>query len=344
MILAGDIGGTSTRLALFEINGGKLAAIAPPQKFHSAEHKGLNEIVAAFVDAQTRAGKAPPIEHAAFGIAGPIRDGKVRTSNLPWVVDAAQLAAQLKVADVHLLNDLEANAYGIAELAPADLVTLNEGVEDRNGNEAVISAGTGLGEAGIFFDGKQLHPFACEGGHGDFAPRNELEIELLRHLQKKLAGTGNGHVSCERVLSGQGLVNIYEFLRDTGRGKEAPEVAAAMESGDPAAAISKAALDGSSPLCIQALDMLVAIYGAEAGNLALKIMATRGVYVGGGIAPKIISKLKEPRFMTAFCDKGRLKPVLELIPVRVITNDLTALLGAARYAAVEAGLLRPWSG
>src|SRR5262245_49419457 len=272
MILAGDIGGTSTRLALFEINGGKLAAIVPPQKFHSAEHKGLNEIVAAFVAAQARTGKAPPIEHAAFGIAGPIRDGKVHTSNLPWVVDAAQLAVQLKVADVHLLNDLEANAYGIAELTPADLVTLNEGVDDRHGNEAVISAGTGLGEAGVLFDGKQLHPFACEGGHADFAPADELEIELLRHLQKKFASTG-GHVSYERVLSGQGLVNIYEFLRDTGRGREVPEIAAAIKSGDPAAAISKAALDGSSPLCVQALDMLVSIYGAEAGNLALKIMA-----------------------------------------------------------------------
>jgi glucokinase len=343
MILAGDIGGTSTRLALFEINGGKLTATVTPQKFHSADHKGLDEIVAAFVAAQARTGKPPPIEHAAFGIAGPIRDGKVRTSNLPWVVDAAQLATQLKVADVHLLNDLEANAYGIAELTPADLVTLNEGVEDRHGNEAVISAGTGLGEAGIFFDGKQLHPFACEGGHADFAPRDELEIDLLRQLQKKFAGTG-GHISCERVLSGQGLVNIYEFLRDTGRGRETPEVAAAIKSGDPAAAISKAALDGSSPLCAQALDMLVSIYGAEAGNLALKIMATRGVYIGGGIAPKIIRKLQEPRFMRVFCDKGRLKPVLELIPVRVITNDLTALLGAARFAAVEAGLLRPWSG
>jgi glucokinase len=343
MILAGDIGGTSTRLALFEINSGKLQAVVPPQKFHSVDHKGLDEIAAAFVTVQTKAGKAPPIEHAAFGIAGPIRDGKVHTSNLPWVVDAAQLAIQLNVADVHLLNDLEANAYGIAELTPTDLVTLNEGVEDRHGNEAVISAGTGLGEAGIFFDGQQLHPFACEGGHSDFAPRDELEIELLRHLQKKFAST-SGHVSCERVLSGQGLVNIYEFLRDTGRGRESTEVAAAMKSGDPAAAISKAAFDGSSPMCEQAMDMLVSIYGAEAGNLALKIMATRGVYIGGGIAPKIISKLQEPRFTTAFCDKGRLKPVLELIPVRVITNDLTALLGAARYAAVEAGLLPPWSG
>jgi len=336
MILAGDIGGTSTRLALFDINGGKLAAIAPPQKFHSADHKGLDEIVTAFVSQQ----KASSVQHAAFGIAGPIRDGKVHTPNLPWIVDAAQLAAQLKVADVHLLNDLEANAYGIAELTPADLVTLNEGAEDRHGNEAVISAGTGLGEAGIFFDGKQLHPFACEGGHADFAPRNEVEVKLLEHLQKKF----NGHVSFERVLSGPGLVNIYEFLRDTGRGNETPQLALAMKSGDPAAAISKAALDGSSPRCVQAMDIFVSIYGAEAGNLALKILATRGVYIGGGIAPKIINKLKEPRFTEAFCDKGRLKPVMKLIPVRVITNDLTALLGAARYAAVEAGLLRPWSG
>src|SRR5262245_38852440 len=226
MILAGDIGGTSTRLALFEINSGKLVAIAPPQKFHSADHKGLGEIVAAFIAAQMTAGTTPPIEHAAFGIAGPIRDGKVRTSNLPWVVDAAQLAAQLNVADVHLLNDLEANAYGIAELTPADLVTLNEGVEDRHGNEAVISAGTGLGEAGIFFDGKELHPFACEGGHADFAPRDALEAELLVYLSKRFPPSA-GHVSYERVLSGPGLHNIYLFLRDIGRGQETPALAAA---------------------------------------------------------------------------------------------------------------------
>jgi glucokinase len=342
MILAGDIGGTSTRLALFEVDRGKLVPRAQA-KYPSRAHKGLDEIVQKFVTAQ-RAGLTTPIEHAAFGIAGPIRDGRVQTSNLPWIIDARQLGRELKVADVHLLNDLEANAYGIAELAPNDFVTLNAGQADPRGNAAIISAGTGLGEAGIYFDGKQLHPFACEGGHCDFSPRDELETELLLHLKKRFAQQSTGHVSYERVLAGPGLRNIYEFLRDTGRGQESAAIAEAMTEEDPSAAISKAGLDGSCQLCVQALDLFVSFYGAEAGNLALKMLATRCIYVGGGIAPKIISKLREPRFLEAFCNKGRLKPVLQLIPVRVIMNDQTALLGSARYAAFRANLLTPWSG
>ena len=343
MILAGDIGGTSTRLALFEIDGGNLVLRAQAN-YPSREHKGLNEIVQAFVAAQRGAGLTQPIEHAAFGIAGPIRDGRVQTSNLPWIIDSHELSHELSVVDVHLLNDLEANGYGIAELGSSDFVTLNAGQPDPRGNAAIISAGTGLGEAGIYFDGKQLHPFACEGGHSDFSPRDALEAELLLHLKEKFAQSSGGHVSYERVLAGPGLRNIYEFLRDTGRGTESLELAAALAHGDASVAISKAALDGSSQLCVQAMDLFVSFYGAEAGNLALKMMATRTIYVGGGIAPKIIRKLQEPRFMEAFCDKGRLKPVLQQIPVRVIMNDQAALLGSARYAAFRANLLTPWSG
>jgi glucokinase len=342
MILAGDIGGTSTRLALFEVRSGKLSAAVPPQKFPSREHKGLNEIVQVFVDSQKSVRSAAPVEHAAFGIAGPIRDGKVRTPNLPWVIDAAELAAEFDIADVYLLNDLEANAHGIAVLEPADFVELNAGRADRKGNAAIISAGTGLGEAGIYFDGRQLHPFACEGGHADFAPRDALEAELLVYLSKRFPPSA-GHVSYERVLSGPGLHNIYLFLRETGRGQETSALATALAAGDPSAAISKAALDGSCPLCVQAMDLFVSFYGAEAGNLALTMLATRGVYIGGGIAPRIIRKLQESRFMDAFRDKGRLKPLMELIPVRVIMNDQTALLGSARFAAFKAGLLAPWS-
>ncbi len=180
------------------------------------------------------------------------------------------------------------------------MVTLNAGKPDPQGNAAIISAGTGLGEAGIYFDGQQLHPFACEGGHTDFGPQDQLETELLLHLKEKFAQDSDGHVSYERLVSGPGLQNIYEFLRDTGRGKETPEVTAAMQSADPAAVISQAALAGTCALCVQAMDMFVSIYGAEAGNLALKMMATRGIYIGGGIAPRIISKLKEPRFREAF--------------------------------------------
>ena len=210
---------------------------------------------------------------------------------------------------------------------PKDFVTLNAGVADAEGNQAVISSGTGLGEAGLYWDGKKHRPFACEGGHSDFAPRNELEAELFRHLREKF-----GRVSYERVLSGPGLLNIYEFLRDTRRGEETAALAEEMRRADPAAVISRAALAGKYELCVKALDLFVSVYGAEAGNLALKMMATGGVFVGGGIAPKIIEKLKGPAFMEAFTAKGRMQPLLETMPVRVIMNEMTPLLGAARCA------------
>jgi glucokinase len=343
VILAGDIGGTSTRLALVEANGGKLNVVVQA-KYKSREHQGLDEIVSAFVATQQTAGQTKKIEHAAFGIAGPVRGERVRTPNLPWVVDTAKLAAELQVADVHLLNDLEANASGIPVLAPSDFVTLNVGQSDRNGNSAIISAGTGLGEAGIDFDGKHLHPFACEGGHSDFAPRDDVECELQTFLREKFRDVSHGHVSYERVLSGPGLVNIYEFLVHSGRGQESPEVAAAMKSGDPAAAISIAAASNSCQAAVRAMDMFVSFYGAEAGNLALKIMATRAVYIGGGIAPKIIAKLKEPQFLEAFRAKGRMRSLMTAMPIHVLMNEYTALLGAARYAAQLAGLVSPWAG
>jgi glucokinase len=241
-----------------------------------------------------------------------------------------------------LLNDLEANAHGIAELGPNDFVTLNAGQDDHSGNAAIISAGTGLGEAGIYFDGAQLHPFACEGGHSDFSPQDDLETDLVLYLRKRFVQSSHDHVSWERVLSGPGLHNIYDFLRDTGRGRETPELAAALKAGDPSAVISKAGLEGSCEICSQALNLFVMFYGAEAGNLALKIMSTRAVYIGGGIAPKIISKLKEPTFMKAFVAKGRMQSVMQMMPVHVIMNDQTALLGSARFAAVKARLLPPW--
>lgn len=343
MILAGDIGGTSTRLALVEATSGKLNVVVQA-KYKSREHQGLDEIVKAFVATQQAAGHTKKIEHAAFGIAGPVRGERVRTPNLPWVVDTAQLAAELQVADVHLLNDLEANASGIPVLAPGDFVTLNTGQPDPHGNAAIISAGTGLGEAGIDFDGKQLHPFACEGGHSDFAPRDELECELLIYLREKFRDVSQGHVSYERVLSGPGLVNIYEFLVHSGLGQESPDVAAAMKSGDPAAAISIAAANNRCQLCVRAMDMFVSFYGAEAGNVALKILATRAVYIGGGIAPKIIAKLKEPQFLEAFRAKGRMRPLMTAMPIHVLMNEYTALLGAARFAAQLAGLVPPWIG
>jgi glucokinase len=328
MILAGDIGGTNARLAHFEVVQGHVQPVVE-ETFPSRGSASLDDIVRTFVTKHNLR-----VTHACFGIAGPIRHGRSETINLPWVVDAEQLAQQLGLATVWLINDLEANAYGVAALAPEDFAILNEGTPDAAGNAAVIAAGTGLGEAGLYWDGKQHWPFASEGGHASFAPDNALQVELLQYLQQQFA-----HVSWERVLSGPGLYNIYTFLRDTQRSLEPAWLTEELRQVDPPAAIAGAALAGTSDLCVQALDLCVALYGAEAGNLALKVMATGGVFVGGGIAPKIVAKLKEPTFMQAFCAKGRLQAVLEAIPVRVIMNDRTALYGAARCAALRAAML-----
>src|SRR5947209_975686 len=304
MILAGDIGGTNSRLANFEIVQGRVQPIVE-ETFPSRGSASLDDIVQTFVSKHNL-----HITHACFGIAGPIRRGRSEAINLAWVVDAQSLAQQLGLSTVGLINDLEANAYGAAALAPEDFVILNEGALEAAGNAAVIAAGTGLGEAGLYWDGKQHWPFASEGGHASFAPDDALQVELLQYLQQRF-----GHVSWERVLSGPGLYNIYTFLRDTQRGVEPAWLTEELHQDDPAATISRAALDGTCELCVQALDLFVMLYGAEAGNLALKVMATGGVFVGGGIAPKIIDKLKETTFMQAFCTKGRLQPVLEAVPV-----------------------------
>ena len=325
MILAGDIGATNSRLAFFTERGGRLEPVVEAT-YASRDHANLEAIVKAFVSAHDL-----PIDVACFGIAGPVRHGRSDTTNLPWDVDAQDLARALRLRSVGLLNDLEAHAYGIAMLAPEDFMTLNQGAVDASGNAAVIAAGTGLGEAGLYWNGQQHLPFAGEGGHTSFAPSDPLQIELLRFLSHEF-----GHVSWERVLSGPGLYNIYRFLRDTGRGEEPDWLTDKMQQHDPSAVISQAALADTSVLCRQALDLFVVLYGAEAGNMALKLMATAGVYVGGGIAPKIIQKLTDSTFMEAFVAKGRLKPLLQAIPVRIIMNDKVALLGAARFATLQA--------
>jgi len=326
MILAGDIGGTKTNIAFFE-DGGRPKVVAQ-QTFPSREHAGLEEIVGQFISHH-----ALRVRHAAFGVAGPVRNGRCEATNLPWVVDAATLAAELGIRDVWVINDLEASAYGIAALAPTDLVTISSGAADAAGNAAIIAAGTGLGEAGLYWDGRMHHPFATEGGHANFGASDAVEAELLHWLSAQF-----GHVSWERLVSGPGLLNIYRFLRDTGRGEEPAWLAEEMRAEDPAAVISRAAQSGKSPLCLEALDRFMGLYGSEAGNLALKTMATGGVYVGGGIAPKNLDKLKDGTFMKRFVAKGRMQKLLEAMPVNVILNDKTALLGAARCAAVRSGL------
>jgi len=329
MILAGDIGGTKTNVAFFEDARRPQAVVQ--QTFPSREHTGLEEILRQFIGQH-----ALRVRHAAFGVAGPVRDGRYEATNLPWVVDAVTLAAELGIRDVWVINDLEANAYGIAALAPADLVTINAGAANAAGNAAIIAAGTGLGEAGMYWDGRTHCPFASEGGHADFAAGDAVESELLHWLSTQFA-----HVSWERLVSGPGLVNVYRFLRDTRRAEEPAWLAEEMRAGDPAGVISRAAQSGKSPLCLQALDLFMGLYGSEAGNLALKIMATGGVYVGGGIAPKNLAKLQDGTFMKRFVAKGRMQPLLEAMPVRVILNDKTALLGAARCVAVRSGLMQP---
>ena len=321
MILAGDIGGTSTRLAFFEAHGPRVTPAAI-SVFRSRDFAGLNDAVRQFTATTTI-----PIQAACFGIAGPVVDGRSAPPNLPWIVDAAELAAQLELPSVGLLNDLEANAYAIGGLEPEDFVALDSGLPTRAGNAAIISAGTGLGEAGIYWDGTVLRPFASEGGHADFAPRDEVEAALLQHLVKRY-----GHVSYERVLSGPGLYNIYEFLRERAGGEESDWLTEAIRTQGGQAAVSNAGLAGTSRLCVRALELFASFYGAEAGNLALKMMAIGGVYVGGGIAPKILPKLQDGTFMAAFTDKGRMRTLMDTIPVRVIRNDKTALIGAARWA------------
>jgi len=323
MILAGDIGATNARLAYFQPQNGHLKLVSE-RVFPSQEHSELGEIVSQFMD---DSGTRP--EAACFGIAGPVRNGRVEASNLPWVIEQSRLANQLRLPTL-LINDLEANAWGIGGLAPSDLVPLNRGSQTPVGNQAVIAPGTGLGEAGLFWDGSRHHVFACEGGHADFAPQGDLQIELLRFLEQRF-----GHVSYERILSGPGLVNVYEFLRQAESGKESQELASAMKHGDPAAAISRAALDGTDALAEKTLDLWIKVYGAEASNLALKAMATGGLFLAGGISPKILPKLKGPSFMQSFLDKGRMRSLVEAMPVQVIMNEKAGLLGAARCAAVR---------
>lgn len=323
MILAGDIGGTNARLAVFEPGAGRLRR-GPEAVMPSRAYSGLDAAVREFLAAH-----AVTVTSACFGVAGPVKDGRAEVTNLPWVVDAGDLSAALGIPNVVVINDLEASANGIGELGPEDFATIHEGAPGVKGNAAVIAAGTGLGEAGLFWDGARHHAFACEGGHADFAPRNELEADLLRYLLARW-----DRISYERVLSGPGLFNLYSFLRDTGRGEEEPWLRDALAKGDPSAAVTEVGLRGASPLCVAALDLFATLYGAEAGNLALKLFATGGVYLGGGIAPKILPKLREPAFAAAFTGKGRMRPLMEAIPVRVVLNGQVALVGAARRAAL----------
>ena len=328
MILAGDVGGTKVHLALYDFTKGSLQHTRDA-RFPAKDYSGLEEIVKEFLGSDE-------VTSACFGVPGPVRDGRLRLTNLPWTLDSRELAHNLKIQHVFLINDLEANGYGIAELKPDQIYTLSEGDPSQTGNRALIAAGTGLGQGLLIWNGKQHIPMPSEGGHTDYGPRNEDEIDLLRFLKQKY----NGRVSYERVVAGMGMTSIYEFLRDV-RGMEEPswlaERIAAAE--DPNAVITELGLSAKSELCEKTLDMFVSAYGAEAGNLALKVLSIGGLYIGGGIGPRILEKLKDGTFMKAFTDKGRLSQLLINMPVRVILESRAALLGAAAYAEARAAEL-----
>ena len=293
------------------------------ERYVSGDYESLDEILRRFMELHDM-----DCRYACFGIAGPVRKQRVETTNLPWRVDAPSLSSRLGFRGVSLLNDLEANAWGIGALQDGDFHVLHPGSPDASGNAAIISAGTGLGEAGLFWDGERFRPFASEGGHADFTPASDLEIALLRHLRRRY-----DHVSWERVVSGMGLVNIFDFLCEHRRVQPASWLAEELRGGDAASAISGAALGGRCELCSEALDLFVRLYGVEAGNHALKMMATGGVFIGGGIAPKILERLTGPAFLQGFHAKGRMESLMRTMPVKVILNDQTALFGPALYAA-----------
>jgi glucokinase len=319
-VLAGDVGGTKTRLGLFEGTRNHLRPLFE-KIYLSKNYKGLENILEDFLRGHRE------IASACFGVAGPVTQEVVIATNLPWWIDIQSLQKTLPVKKMEVINDLVANAYGISVLKKSDFEILNVG-KIKKGNQALISAGTGLGEAILFWDGERHVPSPSEGGHAEFGPRNHLELELFHYLSERF-----DHVSYERVLSGEGLSHIYQFLKDSKRfGGEPSWLLEKMKQEDPAAVISDMAQLKKNKLCMKALNLFTTIYGAAAGNLALQVMAVGGVFIGGGIAPKIIWKLKDGTFMKAFKNKGRLSHIVAPIPVKVIMNEKTALLGAASRA------------
>ena len=322
MLLAGDVGGTKVRLALFEEKGG--THCIDEQKFSSHAFPNLSALLKTFL--ADEGGKK--ITAVSLGIAGPVKDGVCRATNLPWEISAEELKKDLKISKVYLINDLQANAWGLRCLSPEEFFTVNQG-EASLGNQALISVGTGLGEAGLYWDGKTHLPFPSEGGHCDFGPTSEEEVQLLYYLKKQ-----HKHVSYERVLSGSGLYQLYRFFIDTHLEKEDPAILALMEQGEPQRVITERGLSNGCGACARACRLFVKILAAESSNVALKFLALNGVFIGGGIPPHLLPLIKERSFFDAFLDKGRFSTLLSKIPIKIILNEKTALLGAAKYAQV----------
>ena len=322
LILAGDVGGTKTHLGLFRRSGERVEVVRE-RLYPTSEFTSLEAACADFLRDEGA------IDAACIGVPGPVVDGRAHAANLAWPLSSATLSRALNGAPARLINDLAATAYGVIHLSPSEVAVLHRPENPpAHANIAVIAAGTGLGEAALVWDLGHYHAVASEGGHTDFAPRGEEQIELLRFIEAEF-----GHASFERVLSGPGLANIYHFLRRRSGSEEPAWLTAAIAAGDHAAAISEAALSGRDPVCVHALSMFCDIYGAEAANLALKVLALGGVYLGGGIAPKILPMLMQGSFVKAFLSKGRLNEILSQIEVRVALNPAAGLLGAAHCAA-----------
>jgi glucokinase len=330
VILAGDIGGTKCNLALYDLEGNGFRKIVD-RRYESRQFATFDEIIEKFLAESrkvTQGSQALEIEAAGFGVAGPVLDRRVKATNLPWIVDAGVLGKQLSTNHVVLLNDLEATGYSLASLKPSEISTLNRGVPSPKSPQALVAAGTGLGEAILFWDGDRYVVGSSEGGHADFAPRTEREIELLRYLKKR-----NEFVSAELILSGRGFRTIHEFLDSSVRHAsfDGPEADAAPE-------ITRLGLAGKCPVCVQTLDLWVTLYGAEAGNLALKVLARGGVWVAGGIAVKIRAKMEDGTFFRAFCEKEKFAELMAQIPIYMVLNEEAPLIGAMSQAVRAAAL------
>jgi glucokinase len=323
VILAGDVGGTKVDLGLFRVDNGTPTTLRE-HRYQTADFKSLEAVCADFVGADKE-----PIASACFGVPGPVIGGEARPTNLPWVLREASLSHALNGGRIRLINDLGAAAYGVMHLADSEIHVLQQGAFPlHEGDIAIIAAGTGLGESALVFENGHYYAVASEGGHTNFAPRDDEQIELYRHLHARF-----GHVSTERVLSGPGLFNIYSFLREHRHTPEPQWLSERLKQEDASAVVSEVALEHRDEVCAHALEMFVDIYGSEAGNLALKVLALGGVYLSGGIAPKILPALTDGRFMRAFVEKGRLEQTLSKIEVRVALNQATGLIGAAWCAA-----------
>ena len=321
MILAGDIGGTKTVLSIMARDANGSLTCLKEQTFSSQQFPEFDDILTAFLPADLT------IKSACFGVAGPVVNQRCHTTNLPWLLDAQELKIKLNTANVKLLNDLEAMALGMLYLPEHDLVELNPDAETQTGNIAVIAAGTGLGEAILYWDGNKHHPMATEGGHSDLAANNVQQDLLLAYLRKIFPD----HVSCERILSGIGFSHLYDFLCDQGFAPPCPEVPELNSGIDRNAVISRLGVAGEDPLCAEAVRLFVELYGAETGNLALKSLATGGIFIGGGIGPKILPAMQDGNFMHGFKAKGRFLSLLEKIPVKLSLNPRAPLIGAINF-------------